>query len=175
MSWASTIDIRQIDGKWSFFLDTFYMRLDPGGSGPIKDVQIEQAIVDMWIGYRLFENERTWVELVGGVRWIYLNNEIETMGGLELERDDSWFDPHIGIRAKHYLGEKFYVAGGFDIGGFGVGSDLTWQTATTLGYKVNEHLAFEVSYRFLSVDYDDEGLLYDTETNGFLLGFAYTF
>lgn len=173
-TWASTIDVRRRGGKWSFFLDTFYLRLDPDTGPAIKEVTIEQAILDGWVGYRLYESEETWFEISGGLRWFYLKNEIDLNAGPKFGKSTDWFDPHGGFRFKHYFTDKFYTGGGADIGGFGVGSELTWQTAIVFGYHLRENLALEFVYRHLSVDYDDD-ILYDTDTDGLLLGVALYF
>jgi hypothetical protein len=68
-----------------------------------------------------------------------------------------WVDPFIGARLRHQLapGQELIVRG--DVGGFGVGSDFTWQAiatynwqmCTTGGHVIDAYLG----YRALSVDY----------------------
>jgi hypothetical protein len=82
----------------------------------------------------------------------------------------SWVDPFIGFRGRYNVTEKFYVSGRGDIGGFGIGSDLTWNAVGALGYQWNKRLSTELGYRCLSVDYSDDGFVYDTETSGLFLG-----
>ena len=62
-----------------------------------------------------------------------------------------------------------------DIGGFGVGSDLTWQAIGTLDYAVNDRLELRAGYRALSVDYEDGKFLYDVLMQGPILGATYRF
>jgi hypothetical protein len=68
-----------------------------------------------------------------------------------------WVDPFIGARLRHQLapGQELVVRG--DVGGFGVGSDFSWQAIATYnwqmcktdGYTIDAYLG----YRALSVDY----------------------
>lgn len=83
-----------------------------------------------------------------------------------IARTDDWWDPYIGVRGRLNLGERFYLTASGDIGGFGVGSDLTWQAEAALGMQVNEYLYSELGYRALGVDLDRDGLSVDTITHG---------
>jgi hypothetical protein len=47
------------------------------------------------------------------------------------------------------------------IGGFGAGSDVTWDLLGSVGYQWNERFAIVAGYRALGVDYDDDGFVYD--------------
>jgi len=53
-----------------------------------------------------------------------------------------------------------------DIGGFGVGSQLTWQGYGALGCQFTQRIYSEVGYRYLYVDYQHDGFVYDTATRG---------
>ncbi len=84
-------------------------------------------------------------------------------------RADDWWDPYVGLRARYNFTPAIYVIGRGDIGGFGVGSDLMWQTEVALGFQVTHRIFTEVGYRALSFDYERDGLTYDTITHGLQL------
>lgn len=71
-----------------------------------------------------------------------------------------WIDPVVGTRIRHEFasGSEFNLEG--DVGGFGAGSQFSWQAVATYGFDVN---AFGttwrsmVGYRALSVDYSENG------------------
>lgn len=86
--------------------------------------------------------------------------------GRTVSRTDDWWDPYIGLRARYNLNDKFYTTGKADIGGFGVGCDITWTAEVALGWKLSERGYSEIGYRALSVDYDKDGLVLDTLTHG---------
>ena len=96
--------------------------------------------VARWAG----ASSSTALDLLGGAR--YWNQDLNLslavdasvdLGKLGLERSGSravarsgtleWVDPFVGLRVRHELapGRELQFLG--DIGGFGVGSDLTWQ------------------------------------------------
>lgn len=81
-------------------------------------------------------------------------------------RTDDWFDPYVGLRGRYLLDDKFYVTAKADIGGFGVGADLTWTAEVALGWHLTKSIYSEIGYRALSVDYEKDGLTYDMITHG---------
>ena len=93
----------------------------------------------------------------------------------EVGGSEAWWDPHVGIRLKHHLNDRLYVAGLFDVGGFGVGSDLAIHAGGGIGYEVSEGFSIEVLYRYLKTDYENGGFLYDTEMSGIFVGGAFSF
>ncbi len=125
--------------------------------------------VARWGGTR----SSTALDVLGGAR--YWNQDLDLslavdgsvdLGKLGLERSGSravarsgtldWVDPFVGFRVRHELapgGELQFLG---DIGGFGVGSDLTWQLFA--GYSFDfavwqTALHGVVGYRALAVDY----------------------
>lgn len=81
-------------------------------------------------------------------------------------RVDDWFDSYVGLRAQYNLNASWYLIAKGDIGGFGVGSDLTWQTTGALGWHFAKNAYAELGYRAVGVDYQDDGFTYDVVTHG---------
>ena len=102
-------------------------------------------------------------------------------GGRAFARSGSvdWLDPFIGLRMRHALGpgQKLTVRG--DIGGFGIGSDLTWQALATYEFQIRTNLDAYVGYRALSVDYSQgagaNSYRYDTIQHGPVVGLTARF
>lgn len=90
-------------------------------------------------------------------------------------RTDDWFDPYVGLRGRYYFNDRFYAGGKCDVGGFGIGSDLTWQAEAALGYQITPAVFVEAGYRALSIDYDHRGFVYDTVTHGVQLTLGMNF
>jgi hypothetical protein len=61
-----------------------------------------------------------------------------------------------------------------DVGGFGVGSDLTWQTILGVGWGFTESGQLDLGWRFLDVDYDGN-FAFDAQYSGPMLGLIWTF
>jgi hypothetical protein len=68
-----------------------------------------------------------------------------------------WIDPVVGLRVRHQfsLGQELQLRG--DVGGFGVGSDFSWQLFGGYGFALGESWSGVIGYRALSVDYSEEG------------------
>jgi hypothetical protein len=66
-----------------------------------------------------------------------------------------------------------------EIGGFGVGSDFTWQVFPTFGVNLAKWFSLDFGYRWLAIDYksgENQTLFkYDVLTQGPILGFAFKF
>jgi opacity protein-like surface antigen len=60
-----------------------------------------------------------------------------------------------------------------DIGGFGVGSDLTWQLFGGVGYQCTRNVEVEAGWRYLAIDYDDDGMVFDATVSGLILGLGF--
>ena len=82
-----------------------------------------------------------------------------------LSRTDYWFDPYLGLRGRYNFNKVFYTAVRGEIGG-GVAPDLMWEVEGVIGINLTRNIFTEVGYRALAVDYDNDGLLFDTTMHG---------
>ncbi len=81
-------------------------------------------------------------------------------------KDEYWFDPYLGLRGRYNFNKVFYTAVRGEIGGFDVGSELMWEVEGVIGINLTRSIFTEVGYRALSVDYNNDGFLFDTITHG---------
>jgi hypothetical protein len=71
-----------------------------------------------------------------------------------------WVDPVVGARIRHQIapGKEVRISG--DIGGFGVGSDFSWQAVAVYGFHttcLGVPLYADIGYRALYADYSENG------------------
>ena len=130
--------------------------------------------------YRLVEQSNAFLNLVAGVRYWSVDSTLALHPGLlpgqEVSNTESWVDPIVGLRGLTSIGEsKFIVTGGLGVGGFGVGSDFMWDVVINLGYRWTETFTTSIGYRYLDVDYEDDGFLYDVSQQGPVLGLSWRF
>ena len=98
------------------------------------------------------------------------------LAGQRIRSAESWVDPLIGIKARTPLNDsKFYAVGWLAGGGFGVGSDSFYDVSANLGYQWTKSIATTVGYRYLDVDYENDGFLYDVAQSGLTLGLSWRF
>lgn len=104
-----------------------------------------------------------------------IDSEIKRNWEDEVSGSRSWVDPIIAARMRHWLNRRVFLNLYGDVGGFGVGSRLTWAAACGLGYQAKDDLALELYYRVYSVDYENDGFLYDATLHGVFAGLAFSF
>ena len=93
----------------------------------------------------------------------------------EASGSKTWVDPLIGLAGSVGLGSGFGLHAEADVGGFGVGADIDWQVQGTLQYTYNDWVTLEAGYRYLAVDYDDDGFVWDVSMQGPIIGVKFRF
>ena len=133
--------------------------------------------------YRLVEHQNSFLDAIGGVRYWSVDSELTLKGPLfpslserSLSDREDWFDPLIGLKGFTPIGgSKFFVSGALLIGGFGVGSDFMWDGNINLGYQWTKGFSTTLGYRYLDVDYEDDGFLYGVAQSGLIFGLSWRF
>jgi hypothetical protein len=91
----------------------------------------------------------------------------------------TWFDPIIIARLSTDIKDKWIFQFRGDIGGFGVGSDLTWQLQAYAGYRFSRVFQLTAGYRVLSIDYEkganEERFIYNVDTFGPVIRLGFNF
>lgn len=104
-----------------------------------------------------------------------IDDELTDRLPVDKSADENWLDPVVGFRAQWNINPQWYLAGRSDIGGFGAGSELTWEFLATVGYNFTEHFSTELGYRYLYTDYSNGGFTYDIADAGLYISFNYRF
>ena len=163
--------------KWAFGLDYIYLNISPTSDTPPATVDIKQSILELTGGYGLAPG----LEVLAGIRYVdvSMNATLDILPTPpSISGEDDWVDPIIGLDYRTKLSDKWLFYGRGDIGGFKVGSDVTWQLAAYLGYVPSKNWNLFAGYRHLDFDYksDNENrFFYDMGISGPLIGFGYFF
>ena len=83
-----------------------------------------------------------------------------------LSKNDYWFDPYVGLRARYNFNKTYYTAVRGEIGGFGVGADLMWEVETVVGINLTRSIFTEIGYRALGGNYENNNLRFDVVMHG---------
>jgi len=83
-------------------------------------------------------------------------------------------DPIVGARSRLPLSRRLKLMLRADFGGFGVGSERSYNLGAVLAWSLGERAQLVAGYRHLDVDYDD-GFRYDVATSGPVLGLVLGF
>lgn len=182
---AALVHIERAGGDWSILLDAVSMWLSQDFDGPL-DAEIELTLVttELASAYRLADlDERVGVPIsidgLVGMRYVYIAEDLDTNAGPSREVDDDFLDPIVGARGQWRITEGFWLGARGDIGGFSIGSKLSWQLIGTLGWDPAEWLSVIGGYRLLDIDYTkdtgptESGL--DVQFRGPMLGVMFRF
>lgn len=169
-------------GKWSIIVDAIYMDIGGSSDKPVLlgarsvDLDISSWVVSGGVGYDLFQSERGMLAIVGGVRYLALDAEVDlgVMGNPLVERSgsDGLVDGIIGMRGFLRLSDKWYLPYYADIGTGG--SELTWQLFGAIGYRFGWG-DIRLGYRYLSYDLGDDKVMEDLKLSGPVLGVGFKF
>jgi hypothetical protein len=138
----------------------------------VSGVRIRADAQTVWAGAGAFYRLGPWalppeaglsgpkvvVDPYAGARFTYLDSKLEIRnGGPQGDANESWVDPVVGLRTIWQLSPKWSVTALGDIGGFGVGSDFSWQAAGLVGYRFglfgDDNARVLAGYRALYQDY----------------------
>jgi opacity protein-like surface antigen len=159
--------------KWSFIANILYVELSEDIDLPATtvDVEIRESIFEFAVGYRPqdFDN----VRILGGARYLDLETTIDFANGPNFDKGRSWWDPFIGLEWRPRQDKwEYYIEG--DIGG-GVDADFVWQVALGATYHFSDKYAVSGGYRYLDIDYDDDGFVFDGNLEGIQIGLMFKF
>jgi hypothetical protein len=183
-------------GPWIFAVDGLYFRLKGeetrSWQGPLGIVSITgeveatttQQLYQLSAGYRLID-EITKLDLIGAMRYNHLDIDLDlvvtTSGNLfpgltrNLSGSKDWWDPVIGMRLITPFSQKWSFIGYADLGGFGVGSDFTFQAIAGIKYQFSKVVSAKLAYRYLYQDFEEDDFVWDMAAHGPMIGFGFTF
>ncbi|MBC8009165.1 MAG: outer membrane beta-barrel protein [Burkholderiales bacterium] len=165
--------IRVGHGQWALTADIIYMELGASKNG--VSVDFEQWVVEPSLSYRFNPN----LEVLAGARYNRLDASITGPFSIDPSSTESWWDPIVGANVSLPLGEKFSFNMRGDIGGFNVGSDLTWQAFPSVSWQFANAWSLNAGYRWVYTDYSNgsgtDEFKYDILTQGPQLGVTYQF
>lgn len=173
--------------KWAFTTDLLYMDLKQDATPGTVIASGELGVSQFCWELAGLRRVASFLEVgVGGrVNSIYADVELVrntvqegTSTVVDTTTSATWFDPVFIVRARKELGKwQFQFRG--DVGGFGVGSDLTWQLQALVGYRLSALLQLTTGYRTLAMDYEQgtgsDRFRYDVNTFGPMLRLGFNF
>jgi hypothetical protein len=169
-------------GNWGVLVDAIY--IDLGDTVPTPDqlygdadVSMSQQLYSGLITYRIYDGNKTMVDMGWGSRYYRIDAELELTSGVAQGRTVSgtvdWWDWLAGVRVVGHPSKRWSLMGYADIGGGG--SQLTWEALVGADCAFNKTVSLAFGYRYLSIDYDKNSFLYDVAMQGPYLGLGFHF
>lgn len=149
---------------WSFMVDATFMGL--GGTAKSQrdivkgDMDLDQMTLMGTVGRRFTPT----LEGLFSLAWFDLSTDLKLttrnpIGGAETTRtasvDADWIDPMVGLQYNVPFADdwRFNLRG--DIGGFGIGADLSYQVLANVRYQATDTIGVVFGYRLIGFDYED--------------------
>lgn len=170
-------------GQWGFGGDAIWMALGANGSAPSfpnvsGSADVNQGAFSFYGLRRLGAS----ADLTFGARVNTIQAALSFTGPLAplgVDQTKTWVDPIVGLQLRTRGDSRWHAQMYTEIGGFGAGSDFTWQAFPTVGFRLSKAASIDFGYRWLDIDYaDGEGAAafkYDVLTQGPVLGFVFKF
>ena len=172
---AFTVHFEAGKGRWGLMADVSRLNLagsqDINTPGGTADIDITNLILEGGAGYSFAEN--WWV--IAGVRYFELDTGVGFQLDIapEIDVKESWTDLFAGLMWRPKLGERWTFGARFDIGAGS--SDLVWNAAAMIDYRLGKWAAIFAGYRHLDYDYSNQntGIELDMGLSGPVAAFRF--
>lgn len=174
--------------RWALGSDFVYMKLtqDVESSTLINsgEIELKQMIWELSGLYRLFPFLETGLGFRLNDISMAANINRNVVGGgsselLSAENSEFWIDPVLIARFSKSLNDTWQFKLRGDVGGFGIGSDFTWQLQASAGYRFSKLFQTTLGYRIIGMDYDQGSgssrFRYDMNTSGPMIKLGFNF
>ena len=178
-------DVEARNGRWSLIADLFYADLSQSRPTPLGvlfsqvEIETEAKLLSGYAGYRVLEGGPVAVDLMAGFRVNSVDLDVSLAPGLlagqRFGMSETWVDPLVGGRVRFAITDHWFATALVDVGGFRVGSDLTWLAFASFGYQIDERWSIQGGWRHVSIDKSIDGRDVEIDLNGPLLGFTVRF
>lgn len=180
--------------KWTFYLDTVYFDFEGDDSASLPaaglpgdptvkfdvDIGVKGWLVTLSGTYAVFENDRTRLEMGGGVRYYQEDLSFDLdVGPIPESADYSWelWDGVVMARGFTDLNDRWYLSYYADASTGG--TDLTYQLAGLLNYRFDK-FTLAGGYRYIKWEFEEDSdapgsIAKDQTARGPFIGFKFFF
>jgi hypothetical protein len=167
--------------RWGFFGDLVYARLHDDIAPPAGIVfsstheVVKETIGTFALSYRVVDAKPAYLDLFVGARIYSFYSEIVlrpnlAQTGFSADGTTTWADPIIGLRGRYYVSRAVFLNGYGDVGGFGAGSELSWQVLGAVGVQAARWCDLQLGYRALGFEYGSGNRKQEITTHGPIIG-----
>lgn len=160
--------------RFGAFGDITVLSLESNLAGPVgSKVELDMGMYELVGTYRPASDAP--VQFLFGVRVTDIGIQVSVPNLPTSDNDDSWADPLVGIRFLPKLTEDLALLARVDVGGFGVGSQQTWNLEAGLLWDISDRWHAEIAWRMMDIDYKSSNTSLNLRQEGPVVGLAYTF
>ncbi|MFM7348983.1 MAG: hypothetical protein ACKO01_05775 [Erythrobacter sp.] len=138
--------------------------------------KVSQLAITALAGARVEDGPGLSVDLLAGARLWNLDGKVSVpLAGVATAPGKTFVDPVIATRINAQVAPRVSALLQGDIGGFGVGSDFTYQVTGTLNYRLSDRFFLSAGWRHLHLDYADDGTRFEGSQTGPIIGITHRF
>jgi hypothetical protein len=167
--------------RWGFMGDLIYARLHDDIAPPSGIIfsstheVFKETIGTFLLSYRVVDAKPAYLDFFAGARVYSFYSEIvlrPNLGqtGFKADGTTTWADPIIGMRSRYYVSPVVFLNGYGDVGGFGAGSELSWQVLGSIGVQAARWCDVQLGYRGLGFEYGSGNRKQEITTHGPIIG-----
>jgi hypothetical protein len=167
--------------RWGFMGDVIYARLHDDIAPPAgllfssTHEVFKETIGTFAVSYRVVDANPAYLDFFAGARVYRFYSEIVLRPnlapqGFSASGTSTWADPIIGLRGRYYVSRAVFLNGYGDVGGFGAGSELSWQVLGGIGVEAARWLDLQMGYRALGFEYQGSRGTQEITTHGPIMG-----
>ena len=159
LDFAAMAHFEAHNGKWGILVDPIYANLgktvDSQGRRLERtiDLNLEASVLGVAGSYQITKSPDADLDFTFGGRYTGLSADITPRRLPAFHASYSWVDPVVGLVGSVRMSKAWTFGYRADIGGFGVGSDLTWSGALTFDAQVSKAVSITFGYVALYNDY----------------------
>lgn len=189
-------NVEVTNGRFGFYVDGQYAQTSQEEELLSNELAVGIATTTLALGafYRAYEVELGGLTVFNearvfaleptiGLRWTKLEATVDALG-LSVTKQANWTDPFIGLRLNADLDERWNLWAEADIGGFDIGSKISYSAQAFLGYRtfVLDHpTVLRLGYRVTAQDFETDDFTgsnkfqWDVTQHGPIIGFSMQF
>ena len=175
---AFSIHFEAGKGDWTVFTDYLYGQYTADNisisTSPAQGSnELTMHLGELGVTYRVLEDFWYRVELLGGLRYMYVENKFDFYNDnlATLSAKDNLWDGFGGIRLTGFLNDSISATVRADVGGGS--SDLVWNVAAMIDWQFKHWGSAYAGYRVLDYKVSNEALDLNLQAKGPVIGLAF--
>jgi hypothetical protein len=163
-------------GRTNVVLDVIYAKLGGTNHRPETTIDwtVKQWLVEAGVTLGRTGTDRQFGEGLVGGRYLSLSSDLSlSPQAVSASETKAWAEPLVGGRYGVVLSPKWFLLVTGDVGGFGVGSHLTWEGVASFRYHLSQTVDLGLGYRYMHIDYDKSNFKFVGSMSGPLIGIGW--
>jgi len=168
------VNVTAEKGQWGVNADFEYIELHAEGRGYTDThLELKNVIGEADVVYR--PRQAPTLRFLVGVRVYALTQNVRLLGEDLREIATTVADPILGAVGSWALHDRWDFELRGDIGGFGIGSESTYQLMAAFRWGISETASIPLGYRVLGYQIQKDEVLTQTRMSGLMLGADFRF